>query len=479
MLGFALLLTVAATAALPRPHIPQHPDLTDLRLVHLDLALEPDYVEGRLQGVATLVVANMSAEPVSLIPLLLYRLMTVSEVTDASGGALPFTQDIVTIVDWPQYQANHITVILDVPLDPGQETTVRVFYSGYLAGLTETGMRYVKDRIDRDFTIIRADALAFPVLGVPSWEQNRAASHGPFTFRARITVPEDLTVAAGGRLVERVVEDGRATFEYQNTLPVDFLNITIAPYRVLTGRHATVFCFPADSAGARRLQDRLEAALAQLGQWFGPLDSDAGLTVIEIPEGFGSQASLAAGIIQTRDAFNDSTQYRQLYHELSHLWDVPDLEAPSPRWNEGMASFLERRLAAELDGGPDVRVVMEEAAQAIVRRFDQDSSYQTTPLAEYGRASLTDLSYRVGMLAFYSLFEVIGPQAFDAAIATFRRRYRGSGATLAELVATVQQATPDRDLTSIFDDWIYSTEWSRRLGSEGSLRRLIDGYRSP
>ncbi len=115
------LMTAGGTSA---PPAAPHPDLSGLRLTHLNLALSVDYEEARLAGTATLAVENTSEEPVSLIPLLLYRLMTVSEVTDEAGGALAFTQDIVTMVDWPQYQANHITVILDAPLAPGQRLSL-------------------------------------------------------------------------------------------------------------------------------------------------------------------------------------------------------------------------------------------------------------------------------------------------------------------------------------------------------------------
>jgi len=477
MLRPLVIVALMVAGGRPAPPAAPSPDLGGLRLIHLDLALSVDYEEARLAGTATLTMENTSEEPVSLIPLLLYRLMMVSEVTDEAGGALAFTQDIVTMVDWPQYQANHITVILDAPLAPGQRTGVRVGYGGYLAGLTETGMRYVKDRIEREFTIIREDALAFPVLGVPSWEQNRAVARAPFSFRARITVPEDLTVAAGGRMAQRTLAHGQTTFEYRNIEPVAFLNIAIAPYQVLEGQDATVFYFPADSVGAGRVLDRLEAALALLGRWFGPIGLHAGITVIEIPEGFGSQASLAAGIIQTREAFNDSTQYRQLYHELSHLWNAPDLDVPSPRWNEGLASFLERRMAAELDGWPDMAAFMEDAARATVTRFDGNPSYQATPLIDYGKASLTDLSYRVGMLAFYALDRLIGPEAFNAAIGSYLRLYRDTGGTTADLSMVFQRAAPTADMTGFFEDWFYSMTWYERLRSGASLSEVIEGNR--
>jgi hypothetical protein len=462
----------------PVPGLLPRVDLIGLRLAHLDLDLTIDYEKKRLDGTATLEVENVSDGPISVIPLLLYRLMTASETTDGGGTSIAFTQDIVTLEDWPQYQTNHITVILDSPIGPGERGTVRVAYGGYLAGFTETGMLYVRDRIDRDFTILREEALAFPVLGVPSWEQNRAEPREPFGFVVRITVPEDLTVAAGGKLVERTVGGGIATFEYRSVLPADFVNIAIAPYRLLEGQGggARIFYFPDDSVGARRVLGRLDQALALLETRFGSLGAHPGLTVIEIPEGFGSQASLAAGIIQTRDAFNDPSQHRQFYHELSHLWNAPDLDAPSPRWNEGLASFLERRLAAELDGWSELESYMGEAGQDILGRFEENPSYQATPFIDYGKASLTGLSYRVGMLMFYALYELTGPEAFDAAIGGYFQRYRTSGGTTEAFVEFFQEST-SVDLEGFFDDWLRTTHWVDRLRGAGSVNALIAEYR--
>ena len=476
--AWLIALAMGVGVSAPAPRVSPGVDLIGLRLTHLVLDLAIDYEKDRLDGTATLEVENTSDEPIILIPLLLYRLMTVSAVTDDGGTAIAFTQDIVTLEDWPQYQASHITVILDSPIEPGDRGTVRVTYGGYLTGFIETGMLYVRDRINRDFTILREEALAFPVLGVPSWERNRAAPRAPFTFVVRIAVPEDLTVAAGGKLVERTVDYGNATFEYRSVLPADFVNIAIAPYRLLEsqGGGARIFYFPDDSVGARRVLGRLDQAMDYLEQRFGPLGSHLGLTVIEIPEGFGSQASLASGIIQTRDAFNDPSQHRQFYHELSHLWNAPDLDVPSPRWNEGLASFLERRLAAALDGWSELESYMEGAGQDIVGRFEENPSYRATPFIDYGKRSLTGLSYPVGMLMFYALYQLTGPEAFDAAIGGYFQRYRTSGGATEAFVEFFQEST-SADLEGFFDDWLRTTHWIDRLRGAGSVSALIAEYR--
>src|SRR3972149_6477562 len=58
--------------------------------------------------------------------------------------------------------------------------------------------------------------------------------------------------------------------------------------------------------------------------------------------------------IQSAAAFKDPEQHREVYHEISHLWNVPPTDRPSPRWNEGQASFLEYLVTQEVTGKPIV-----------------------------------------------------------------------------------------------------------------------------
>jgi hypothetical protein len=196
---------------------------------------------------------------------------------------------------------------------------------------------------------------------------------------------------------------------------------------------------------------------------------------MEIPEGFGSQASLTAGILQTADAFRDRSERRQLYHELSHLWNVPDLERPSPRWNEGLASFLQWRMAAELDGWDQWDAQLERTAQSLMRRCTQPPRCDSVPPAGYGGAGLTDLAYPVGMLMFYALYQVLGPEPFDHAYRGFFQQYREKGATSAELVAAFHRVSRRSD--RVFTDWLLTTRWYSRLASGESFRQIVEAYK--
>jgi hypothetical protein len=156
-------------------------------------------------------------------------------------------------------------------------------------------------------------------------------------------------VAAGGRETARVVGESTTIWEYTASRPVPFLLVAIAPYRIIERPGMRIYHFPEDSAGARVVAGRTGQALSLLERWYGPLREAPSLTIMEIPDGWGSQASLAGGIIQTAPVFRDASRLGELYHELSHLWNPDDVDRPSARWNEGLATFLQQRLSAELD----------------------------------------------------------------------------------------------------------------------------------
>jgi hypothetical protein len=321
---------IAVTVIFGWPAAAAAQEFTEIPVVVTRIALEllPDYKEGSLSGSAQLTVQNVLARPVTRIPLQLHRLMTFSEVRDESGRALQFKQDVVRYTDNPRLQVLQAVITLGQPLPPGAAVTLGVKWGGFLTPYTETGSNYVRDRVDTTFTIVRDDARAFPTVSVPTRAVNRATPTPDFEFSLRMTVPRGLVVAAGGRLDERVEQYCMVKYVYRSTIKVPFLNIAVAPYRLLEQDGLRIYYFPADSAGAVMVAEAARNALHRLAAWFGPMAGQPDFAVMEIPDGYGSQADLGAGIIQTAGAFRDRRQLGQLYHELSHLgmrriWTYP------------------------------------------------------------------------------------------------------------------------------------------------------------
>jgi len=447
--------------------------------VTYDLAIDVDYDSGSLAAVCKLTVKNPGAEPVAVVPLNLYRLMEVASVTDGSGKPLEFGQRVSIFEDWREFQVNHVRVKMNPPLAPAASATLVIRYGGPLLGYAEA-MQYVKDRVDKDMTLIRSDSLAIPEIGIPSWRENRARGLKNYTYTVSVTVPTSLVVANGGRLVSRTESKGKATYTYASKVPSWRIDLAISDYEILETADAglKVFALPADKEGGRALLDRLTGVLGLYGRWFGPLKSFHGLTVIEIPAGCGSQAD-AAAIIQEAEAFKDPSKRYTFYHELSHLWNVAAKDPLPCRFeSEGLAMLLQHLVEEELDG--TAGAAEKAVSQSLVRlgkNFTEHPAWKAVPMIAYGEKDLTDLSYRMGQVFFYLLRESLGEKAFLNIVGGFYQDHAATGATTRQFVEYVKKRSAI-SLDRFFDEWVFTAKAAELVASGTSLASLVERYRS-
>jgi hypothetical protein len=441
-----------------------------------ELDLSVDFPNERIQGSARITITNRGTTPATEASFLLYRLLTISGVRDGVGAPLVFSQNVVAFEDDPRRQANQLRVVLAPPLSPGERRAVDIAYGGFLAGYVETGALYIQDRISEDFTIVREDADAYPTLRPPSWTKIRGDAFPEFDYLARITVPETHVVANGGRLVERDVRDGRATYVYANVRPAWRMDFAIARYRTLEAPGLRVFFLPDDEAGAERVLGAAAASMHLYGDWFGPKRVSTVFTIIEIPAGWGSQADVTS-ILQSADAFRDPAKVDEVYHEVSHLWNVPAVDRPSCRWEEGLASFLGALAREHLDGAPSLNSRADRTLSRLRERIEEEPKLRSVPMIAYGREQMTSDSYRTGMILFFVLYRLLGSERFTAILRDYDAAYAASGGTTEELVRRYEEAggTP---VQALFEDWLRTTAWTGLVTVGMNAAELPERYRA-
>jgi hypothetical protein len=431
-----------------------------------ELTIDVDYAAEVLRGAARVTLENPSSKPVAQASMLLYRLMKVKSAN------VPFTQTVVIFDDAPKLQVNQIVFTLPQPLAPNARTTIEMQYDGPLVGYAETGMLYVKDRVDPDFTIVRMDAYAYPQPGFPS----RAINHGfplrNYTYTARITVPKELVVANGGHLDQLDTVGERATYTFSSIKPSWRMDFAIAKYAEISSGPIRIYYLPGDKAGAESVAAAARKSMDLFTSWFGPLPGPSALTFIEIPEGFGSQADVTT-VIQRASGFKDPKKLHEVYHEISHLWNVPDTDLPSPRWNEGLASFLEDLVDQEVTGQPLVDKGTSWTVNRLRTEMPKHPEWKKTPLVDYGRAQMTGMSYSVGNIFFDLLYRLAGRETFNKIIA--ESVARGSGTTN-DLMAIVRKRG-GAAVAPLVDDFIYTTRWTERLEQAKDIKELEALYR--
>ncbi len=445
---------------------------------HVSLRLSFDFPGETLEGQCTLKITNPSDETIDRIPLLLYRLMPVSAVTNEAGEAIGFSQQVVSFDGFPRWQVNH--VLIEEPVGPHETKTISIDYGGYLLGYQETGMRYVTDRIDPAFTLLRLDAFAYPVVGIPDIAfLQRHMTGNLFSFEVEATVPDTLMVANGGILAS-VTHDGTgsSTYRYLSKQPAYRIDLAVAPYNKLEAGPLDIF-YLGDSLAAARIAGHGQRAWEQYRSWWGDLSGSNRIAIIETERGSGGQADETC-ILLPEEGFSDDSDFQYLYHELSHLWHVKirEKQGISPRWEEGLATFTQ--VLADQCLNPGREGLLDRDVRNTLARFrrslERSPLLRETPMIDYGNDGLTSYSYTQPMLMFSLLYDWLGAEVFHQAVGGFYQQYQATGASTCDFTDYWERLVPDEPLARFFNDWVYTTAYTELILGGLSPEEMIRHY---
>jgi hypothetical protein len=466
LISFALAVTASNPDAGPLPGILEY---------NLDLKI--DYETEKLDARCEMMLLNRSDRPIRQITLILYRLMTVTAVENEKRQTLAYTQTVTSVSGWEKLQVNAVEIALIDPIPPGEQTRINMAYNGYLLGYSETRWRYVKDHIDKNFTILRTDGFSYPVIGYPNDKDMWAIVTERYDYTIRVTVPAGLTAVTGGRLIDRTETGDETTFVYRSKKPSWRMDIAISDYRIMEQGKNRVSYFADDSLGARKVLNAMQAAFDLYTGWFCPLDDYRGISIIEIPEGYGSQQDITA-VILTADNFTKEDAMTGIYHEMAHSWNVKNLEPQPCRFeSEGFAQFMQFLLCEKLD---HKQSAVAEAAQRYLDRirtqFTEHKEYRVIPVKDYGVRNMTDFSYTLGMVVFAVFYDLTGPDLFNRMIGTYYSGHHASGGTVDTFIEHCEKLAPV-DLRPFFEDWIYTAEGIGQIMEGKSFGDLVKYYK--
>ena len=452
----------------------------DFEPVRYDLDFSIDYDTELLSARCGLTLRNITDQPAALIPLILYRLMTVTDITDEGGRPLEFEQRVVQFSDLGKKQVNFVRVTPREPVPPNSQITLRIAYGGYQFGYAEIGYRYIKDHIDETYTVLREDGNAYPQVGIPNGAANRVRILHSYDYRISATIPDHLVVANAGRLDNVDRKDGRVTYTYSSLKPSWRMDVAIADYRIIEDKanKLRAFFFKEDADKGEMVLGTMQDTMSLYKEWFGPLKDFLGFSVIEVPEGYGSQADTAC-ILQTADTFRDRNSLTGLYHEISHIWNPSHLDPmPCRLESEGLAMLLQYLTQEKLDGTTGaVEGGFNRLSGRVRQSFDRAPRAKDVPIIAYGQEDLTDLSYTKGMLFFTLLYRLMGEEAFLETVGSYQQKYLESGATTEEFMRHFQRHSPV-ELAPLFQEWVLGAESSRYIIEEWTLDEMLARYQN-
>ncbi|HUU36959.1 MAG TPA: M1 family aminopeptidase [Candidatus Desulfaltia sp.] len=421
-------------------------------------------------------VRNTTPAPLIEIPFILYRLFDVREVTDGKGSPLSSTRRVVKFSDEKSLQVSFISVRLGRPLSPGESDVVRLKYAGALWGYPEV-MAYVRDRIDENYSLLRPDSLAYPMLSLPSFQSMMAAFRSQFTYRAEVEVPDGLVVACGGRPIETVRKSGNATFIFESFKPTWRVDVAAAKFKVIEEGGIRVYAIPGDEAEAPRILEAARKSFLFFTGLFGEVGDFPGFTIIEVPEGWGSQAA-DFYILQTAAAFRDKEKASELYHEIAHNWNVRVKPAVQRcrYFDEAFASYFQGLAIREFEGEDAFEDYMGMRRDRFLKSCERDEKNCSTPIVDYWKEERGENSYTKGAWSLYVLHQAVGDETFRSLVTGFLREYRVRPSDFQDFQVFAEK-TVGRSLDAFFKEWIYGTESSRQLREKVDAGRIAARYR--
>lgn len=445
---------------------------------HYDLSFSLLLGEKRLEADSLMKIRNDGRNPAAEIPFILYRLFDVLEVTDEKGSALPFGQTVVKFSDEKSLQVNLVSVRLSRPLAPGKTVSVRLKYGGALYGYPEV-MAYVRDRVDENYSLLRPDSLAYPVLAEASFKSFMAALRSAFTYRVETEVPSGYVVACGGRGIETRNKENAVVFVFESHEPTWRIDIAAAKLKIIEddGCKIRVYAIPEDEGEGRRILQEAIRSFEFFAGLFGAAGDFPGFAIIEIPEGWGSQAGDFC-VLQTAAAFRDKGRTSELYHEIAHNWNAgakPEIQR-CRYFDEAFASYFQGLAIKEFEGEEAFAKYMARLRDRFLQSCEKDEKNGSTPIADYWREERGENSYTKGAWSLFVLHEVVGDSGFRSLVRGFLREFRSGKAGFSDFQDHAEKAA-SLSLDRFFMEWIFGAESTQLLQERIDAGRIAERYR--
>jgi len=441
------------------------PPLYDVTDYAIDVFVDP--ARQVLSGSVTVTLASVveGLAEVSLDADLGLRILSVIQV-----GNRQFEYDSPRELAF-EHVGDRLTVTLAEPLPAGGLVKLRVTYGGHAwrGGLIgSTGVNWYSSG---GTPVIHTFAQPY---GARVWWPCNDRPDDKARVSLRVTVPEDLDVAANGREISRTVNgDGTATNDWSSEYPVPtylvVMHVSDFVYSESTYTGLDGTTMPVGLWAMPQVADQAEADLAvtvpqievMAGHWgeYPFLDEKYGNATVFFGGGMEHQTMTTLAVERVG---NPWMQWLNV-HELGHQWwgDWVTMDDWRHIWlNEGFATHTEWLWAEHL--GPDVieQYLADEDWRGWFSGpvFDNPSPFSWT-------------IYAKGSWVAWMLRHVIGDEAFFEAMAAYRAANGGATGTTDELEEAMETAS-GMELDWFFDEWVYGLyrpryvyDWSSSAGS--------------
>lgn len=453
-------------------------DVKDLKgIPRYDLQFEIDFAQASFRGELMLQYTNLENTD---LDRLYFRLFPNGGKSYGDGSLqVSGVREGEKELQWKlSMQDTVLKVILDQPLHPGDAVALRMDFAGRVPdsfGVTGYGI-YNRSQG------VMALANAYPILAVyddEGWNLDPVSMIGDSVYSdsafytVRVTVPEDLTLIASGREIDRQVQPGGQKRLLYVTGPVRDYFMILSPAfkrlsRTVDGTSIRAYYVPDHRQGGNYALQVASHSLRVFNEHFGPYPYQT-LDVVEAPMRYAAGVEYPGVILLRSDMYD--LQSRMSFsvvtaHEVAHQWwynlvgsDVID----EPWLDEALTTYSSALYFEEIRGSDEYQEMVDYFQRSYQEARDQGlDDLITQGLFHFestssGRRAYSPIVYNKGALFFKSVREEIGDEAFFEALTQYYRANRYQIGEPHELLSAFEESA-SRELDGLYQTWLYSAE---------------------
>jgi aminopeptidase N len=280
-------------------------------------------------------------------------------------------------------------------------------------------------------------------------------------FELTATVPDHFEAVSEADEIIRLESPAGKRLLFNFPQPVRGISFVAGPYvveKVAFGKDKELYTyfFPEDQELAASYRTRTLDYLARYEREIGPFPYQR-FSVVEnrLPTGFAMPTFTLLGQMVVRLPFIIDTS---LGHEVLHQWfgNSVRIDASQGNWAEGLTTYLaDHAFAVDAGDGVDFR------KNQLIRYESYIHAENSAPLTDFigvggqevREEDLRAIGYHKASMVFHMLRNLIGEQAFTAALQDFYERLKFRPASWQDLADSFGQAAGE-DLTGFFDQWL-------------------------
>jgi len=421
----------------------------------MDLELNVNFATSRIEGTATLELAEPAAGPLDLDT----RDLEIKNVTDTKGNSL----------EWELAQKDDILgTCLRIQLPEGTASLT----VDYATSPTASALQWLEpaqtDGGKHPYLFSQCQAIHARSV-IPCQDSPLAR----FTFTARMTVPEDLTVvmAAAPGQAEKGSQPGTRSFSFEMPQSIPPYLFAFAVGNIVSedlGPRSRVYTEPETLKKSAWEFADVDKMLTAAEDVFGPYLWDR-FDFLVMPGSFpyGGMENPRLTFLTPTLLAGDRSLVNVLAHELAHSWTgnlVTNATMDDFWLNEGFTVWAERRILENLYG-PEAKslaaAIGRNGLMEAMESFGMDSPF--TQLETDSKGSDPDefyslVPYEKGYLFVALLEQVVGTQKFDAFIKKYIKHFSFTSITTAQFEEFLNAELPG------IADKVRAEEWIHQAG---------------